>query len=142
MGILDKLFGGGQEYPPLEQTDPIAERLAAYEETLGLLCEEISDPLEVIPTEHAAYVFIGKPPKKFGFAWIEGDTVHNFKTLVDKRGMNPMSLQILSEQLRDAYTMSTAGTRFSAAVRGRPVVVNSSEPLQTQLDGIIEKVAH
>jgi hypothetical protein len=35
------------------------------------LAGETKDPLEVVPAEDSVYIFVGKPPKKFGIAWIE-----------------------------------------------------------------------
>jgi hypothetical protein len=53
---------------------------------LEKLAEKTNDPLEIVPTENSAYIFVGKPPKKFGALWIEnGDKIVNFRSLADER---------------------------------------------------------
>jgi hypothetical protein len=86
MGILGKLFSGKQDYPSLDSSDPAAMQLESVRPPLEKLAAETNDPLEVVPAEDSVYVFIGKPPKKFGIAWIEdGDKIVNFKSLVDEK---------------------------------------------------------
>ena len=74
MGILSNIFGKQDEYPPLSADSYANTRLEEVADQLKELIAETSERLEVIPSEHAAYVFIGKPPKKFGLAWIHEAT--------------------------------------------------------------------
>ena len=81
MGFMDKLFGSSKEYPPLNEDNPAAQRLEALRQPVEKLISEIKDPLEVIPGDETAFFFIGKPPKKFGVAWVGQDgKVINFKS--------------------------------------------------------------
>ena len=101
MGILEKFFSGKHDYPSLDSSAPAAKQLEAVRPPLEKLADETKDPLEVVPAEDSVYVFIGKPPKKFGIAWIEdGEKIVNFKSLVDEKGLSPTRLENLSEELR------------------------------------------
>ncbi len=98
MGILGKFFGGKHDYPSLDSSTPAAKQLESVRLPLEKLATETKDPLEVVPAEDSVYIFLGKPPKKFGIAWIEdGDKIINFKSLVDEKGLSPDSLQHLLE---------------------------------------------
>ena len=85
MGFIGKLFGGGKKYPTLAPDTSAAKNLESMRDTLEKLTEKVNDPMEVIPADDSAFVFIGNPPKNFGMAWVEEGEVHNFKTLSDKR---------------------------------------------------------
>lgn len=141
MGILGKFFGGGKDYPPLDESSPTAAYVQEVRNQLDSLAHEVPDPLEVIPARDSAYVFIGKPPKKFGVAWIQDGKVNNFKTLADEKGISPMKLQILSEKIREAYIRNESEPRFSAKIADRDVVVTPSESLHGELREIIHQAA-
>lgn len=70
MGILDKLFGGNKDYPPLPEDNEAQAQLSEVRALLEDLARRAPDRLEVVPAEHEAFVFLGKPPKSFGIAWI------------------------------------------------------------------------
>ena len=101
MGILSKFFGKDLDYPPLDESSAAAKQLAAIREPLQKLAGEVSDPLEVIPSDGTAYVFVGNPPKKFGLAWIHDGEVSNFKKLVERSGIKPSQLESIVEELTD-----------------------------------------
>ena len=82
MGILGKVFGAKHDYPPLDSSNPAAKQLESVLPPLEELAEKTSDPLEIVPTEDSAYIFVGKPPKKLvvkagGFR----DIITNGKTI-------------------------------------------------------------
>ena len=84
--------------------------------------------------------FIGKPPKKFGIAWIEGgDKIVNFKSLLDEKGLSPDSLQRLSEKLREAYIAYKDKPRYVTEISDREVVVIPSTSLVNNLNGVVEQ---
>ena len=139
MGFLDKIFGSNKkEYPALAPSDPIAGRIDQFRDDLERLSKEVSDPMEVIPTENAAYVFLGNPPKRFGIAWIRDGKIYNLKTLVEEKNVPEMKVQLMSEKLRKAYEKSEGATRFSTTVADSPIVVTKSESLEHDLKEIIE----
>lgn len=139
MGLFDKLFGSSKsEYPTLDQASPAAGYLKAQQQPLAQLAAEIKDPLEVVPSENSVFVFIGKPPKKFGVAWIEKDgRIVNFKSLVDERGLSMISLERLSDRLKDVYSLHMSEPRFSTHIGDRQVVVIPSTGL---IDGVRDVV--
>lgn len=140
MGILGKIFSGKHDYPSLDSSNPAAMQLESVRPPLEKLAAETSDPLEVVPTDDSVYVFIGKPPKKFGIAWIEdGDKIVNFKSLVDEKGLSPDQLQNLSEELRKTYIAHQDKPRYVTKISDREVVVIPSSGLVNNLKGVVEQ---
>lgn len=142
MGFLDKLLGGKPDYPRLDDGSVAAGHLQHIRNQLQTLAEEAKQPLEVIPGEDSTYVFIGKPPKKFGVAWIEEGRVHNFKTLVEENGVEPRRLAQVAEQLREIYEANQQDERFSAKVGDKELVVTPSDDFRKQVHDTIQKVLH
>jgi len=104
MGFMDKLFGATKEFPPLNKDDPAAQKLEALRQPVEKLVSEIKDPIEVVPGNETAFFFIGKPPKKFGVAWVGKDgKIVNFKSLVEEKGLSIISLEKLSDRLKSVY---------------------------------------
>lgn len=140
MGFLSQVLGKKHEYPPLEASDPAANRIGQMREPLERLASEIPGPLEIVPTDEAAYAFIGKPPKRFGVAWVEPNgKIHNFKTLVDEKGLSVVTLEKLSDELKAAYVRGENEARFSARIGEREVIVTPSESLAADITKIIRK---
>jgi hypothetical protein len=140
MGILGKLFGGKHDYPSLDSSTPAAKQLEAARPPLEKLAGETNEPLEVVPAEDSVYVFVGKPPKKFGIAWIEGgQKIVNFKTLVDEKGLSPTSINHLSEELRKAYIAHQDKPRYTTTIKDREVVVIPSKSLLSNVKGVVEQ---
>jgi hypothetical protein len=137
MGLFDKLFSKEKDFPEIDDSSPIAQRVDRFKQDLEGLAKDIEDPLEVIPTQDAAYVFIGKPPKKFGMAWIKDGRVHNFRTLAQEQGVSEMKLQLMSEKLRKAYESSDTASRFSASIADQKIIVTESYTLEQNLKDII-----
>ncbi|MDH4232766.1 MAG: hypothetical protein OEW04_12150 [Nitrospirota bacterium] len=142
MGILDKLFGGGKEYPALESTNPAASRLNKFQPQLVSLTKQVSDSLEVVPGEDAAYIFVGKPPKAFGIAWIQDGKLHNFKSIAQEKGIPATEFQLLSDELREAYQRSEDAGRYTSTIDGRKILVTPSDSLAHDVKEILEKVVH
>jgi hypothetical protein len=140
MGILGKLFGGKHDYPSLDRSAPAAMQLESVRSPLEKLADQTSDPLEVVPADDSVYVFVGKPPKKFGLAWIEdGDKIVNFKSLVDEKGLSPAGLHRLSEELKDAYIAHQDKPRYVTKISDREIVVIPSRSLLNHLKGVVEQ---
>ena len=137
MGFLDKLFGGGNKYPELDDTSPAAKKLDAIKGSLEELTQKVNDPLEVIPADDCAYVFIGSPPKNFGMAWIEDGKLQSFKTLSEEKGVPQKQLLRLVDELADAYRQSDGVNRYSATIGGRQVTVTPSRDLASEVRKII-----
>jgi len=140
MGILGKFFGGRHDYPPLDRATPAAKQLESVRSPLEKLADETKDPLEVVPAEDSVYVFVGKPPKKFGIAWIEdGERIVNFKSLVEEKGLSLTSLNRLSDELKQAYIAHQDKPRFVTRISDREVVVIPSASLLNNLKGVVEE---
>ena len=137
MGFLDKMFSKTPQYPDLAGDSTAAEQLAAIKGNLEKLAKDVSDPMEVVPTHDGAYVFIGKPPKNFGIAWIEGDEIKSFKTLVEEHGMSTKDVTKLSDQLREVYTRHHDTEHFQTTIANRNVVVTPSKPLEQDVRKVL-----
>jgi len=140
MGFMDKLFGASKEYPPLSNDDPAAQKLNALRQPVEKLVSEIKDPIEVVLGEETAFFFIGKPPKKFGVAWVGKDgKIVNFKSLVEDKGLSIISLERLSDRLKAIYIQHQEEPRFSTTISDKQVVVTPSETLKKDIRKVIEE---
>ena len=140
MGILSKIFGEKHDYPSLDSSAPAAKQLESVRPPLEKLADEIKDPIEVVPAEKSVYIFVGKPPKKFGIMWIEdGEKIVNFKSLVDEKGLSPTHLNHLSEELKKAYIAHQDRPRFVTTVSEREVVVIPSASLLNNVKAVVEQ---
>lgn len=142
MSFLGNLFSHKPDFPVIDPNSAAASRVAEVEGELDELAHKVNQPLEVVPSEHAAYVFIGKPPKNFGLAWIHDGKVSGLHTLVDEHGLEPAEINKLVEQLRAAYERNAHADRFSAKVHEQDVVVTPSVALEKEVHEIIDKVLH
>ena len=139
MGFMDKLFGSSKEYPPLNNEDAAAQKLDALRQPVEKLVSEINDPLEVVPGEETAFFFIGKPPKKFGVAWVGKDgKIINFKSLVEEKGLSIISLEKLSDRLKQLYIRHQEDPRYSTTIQDKQVVVTPSETLESDIKKVID----
>lgn len=119
---------------------PAAEQLRGVEEPLTTLMDQVSDHLEVVTADNQAYVFIGKPPKKFGVAVIEGGEVQSFVAAAKKKGLDPIKIQKLNEKFRDAYMHNQDVQRYKASISGREVVVTPCAELVREVSQIIDSM--
>jgi hypothetical protein len=137
MGFFDKMLGKTPQYPDLAGDSTAAKQLAAIKSNLEKLAHDVRDPMEVVPSNDGAYVFIGKPPKNFGIAWIEGDQIKSFKTLVEEHGMSTKDVAKLSDELREVYTRYHDTEHYHATIANRDVVVTPSKPLEDEVRNIL-----
>lgn len=141
MGLLSGLFGGEKERPPLDRTSPAFARIERDREMLEGFAKRVQDKLEIVPGDRGAYVFVGKPPKTFGVVWFHDGVEQNFKLLMKEKGLSAATVQILSDQLRDAYARTQQEPRFSHELAGRKVLVTPSAELQRDVAQIIGSIA-
>lgn len=137
MGFMDKMFGRSPQYPDLAGDSTAAEQLAAIKSNLEKLAKDVHDPMEVVPSDNGAYVFIGKPPKKFGIAWIEGDNIKSFKTLMEEHGVTAQKVAKLSDDLREVYMRHHDTEHFHAMIANRDIVVTPSESLEQDVRKVL-----
>jgi hypothetical protein len=142
MSLFGNIFSSKPDYPAIDPSSTAAMRISEVEEQLGELAGRTRDPLEIVPAEHAAYVFIGKPPKNFGLAWIHDGEISGLNTLVEEHGLQPKEMQKVVEQLRVAYERNADVSRFCAKVQDREMVVTPSAELEHEVHDIIDKVVH
>ena len=131
------LFSKKVDYPELGDDSPVAEQINEVEGPLKTLMNQVSDPLEVIPADNQAYVFIGKPPKKFGVAVIESGVVQSFVAAAKEKGLEPVKIQKLNEQFRDAYIQNQDAQRYKANIAGKEIVVTPCAELAREVSQIM-----
>ncbi len=73
--------------------------------------------------------------------WVEGEELHNFKTLSREKGLNSLDLQPIVEKLRKAYKEHAGEEHYSLEAGGRTVVVTPSQALGDKVEQIIQDVA-
>ena len=139
MGVFGKMFGQQEQYPELSGDHAAARKLAAIQSSLEELTQKVSEPIEVIPADDGAYVFIGKPPKKFGVAWIEGGVVKSFKTLMEEHGMTAKEINALSDELREVYVRYHDSEHYHTKVADKDIIVTPSEPLEHEVREILSR---
>lgn len=142
MSIFGNLFSSKPDYPAMDPSSTEAARIAEVKAQLGELAGQVKDPLEVVPSEHAAYVFIGKPPKRFGLAWIHDGKISGLNTIVEEHHVKPTEVEKAMDQLRHAYERNADVNRFSATVQDRDVVVTPSAKLENEVHEIIDSLVH
>ena len=142
MSLFGNLFSSKPDYPAIDPSSTAAMRVAEVKTQLGELAGQVKDPLEVVPTEHAAYVFIGKPPKNFGLAWIHDGKISGLNTLVEEHGLKPLEVERVVDQLREAYKRNADVSRFCTTVQDRDVVITPSAKLEKEVHEIIDEVVH
>ena len=140
MGFFDKVFGKQPEYPELSEESTAAKQLKAVSSDLEQLAKDVKDPLEVIPGENGAYVFIGHPPKKFGIAWIEENRVKSFKTLMEEQGLTAQQVAKLSDALREIYLRHQDVEHFQTTIAARDVIITPSKPLENDVREVLTRL--
>jgi hypothetical protein len=143
MGFFSNLFPHkGADYPALDTTSRAGRKVAEVRPELRELLHKVKQPLEVVPSEHAAYVFIGKPPNKFGLAWIHEGTVSGLNTLIQEHGVQPAEIDRTMEALREAYTRHGDAPHYTTTIDDKRVVVTASEQLEHEVHDIIDRILH
>jgi hypothetical protein len=140
--MLDKLFGGKNDYPPLPADNDALAKLDEVKPELEELANRVHDHLEVVPGEREAYVYLGKPPKRFGIAWLHDGKVDGLKELVDQHKLSQSQVQKLIGALGAAYEHASDAPRYSAEVAGKQVTVIPSRGLGKEVHQIIEGAIH
>jgi len=142
MGFLSNLFSKSPDYPDLDPASSAASQVAAVEGQLDELAGRVKDRIEVIPSDGTAYVFLGKPPKKMGLAWIHEGEISGLNELVKEHGLTQAQIGRIMAELGSAYERSVSADRFTATAHGRPIVVTPSEQLESEVHEIIDRIVH
>ena len=142
MGMLDRWLGGKNDYPPLPADNEARARIDEVKSELEQLANKVRDHLEVVPGEHEAYVYLGKPPKHFGIAWLHDGKVDGLNELVAEHKLSPSQVETLVGALGHAYEHASEAPRYSTEVAGRQVTVIPSRGLEKEVHQIIEGAVH
>ncbi len=142
MGMLDKLFGSKISYPPLPEDNEAQAKLGEVKSQLEELAQRVPDHLEVVPGEHDAFVFLGKPPKRFGIAWIHDGKVSGLKELAADNELSQIAVGKMVDKLGHAYEHASETPRFSTELGGKQAVVIPSKDLEQEVRQIIESAIH
>ena len=139
MGIFRRLFSSGPDYPLMNPRDPAARRVTKILRPLESLAQSVPENLELVPGVQKSYVFVGKPPKRFGLAWIENGKVHRFREEARKKGVAPERIAALGREVRQAYEESRGDDRYRVTVAGRRIIVTPSRQLELSVEKIVAK---
>ena len=142
MGMFDRIFGSKKDYPPLPHDNEIYAKLDQVKGPLEDLAHRVSDHLEVVPAEKEAFVFLGKPPKNFGIAWIHDGKVSGLKELVEDNKLPQPAVVKMIDKLGQAYVHASETPRFSTELGGKQAVVIASDGLANEVRQIIVSTIH
>lgn len=142
MGLLDKIFGSKVNYPPLPAGNDALVKLDEVKAPLEELAHKVSDHLEVVPAEHEAFVFLGKPPEAFGIAWIHDGKVTSLKDMAKEHQLSAVQVGELIVQLGQAYKHASDAPRYSAEFGGKQMVVIPSKGLGQEVHQIMASTLH
>jgi len=140
MGLFGNLFGEKKTHDPLDPGSEAARLISEVKPDLEALAKKVKDPMEVIPVSGGAYVFVGKPPKTFGLAWVIDGKVMNIRSLMEEHNLSSSAVQTFSDKLRDAYTAHKEEERYSASLDGKKLTVTPSPTLAAEVAKIIAEV--
>ena len=136
MGLFSKKIN----YPELSLEHPAAEQIESIKGPLEKLVSQVSDPLEVVPADKHGYVFIGKPPKKFGIALLEEGSFKNFVALAKEKGLGDPKILSVIDNIGDIYKKNDDSERYKITVAGKDIVVTPCQKLEEQIKQIVESV--
>ncbi len=142
MGLLGNLFGSKVEYPQLPAGNAAMAKLDEIKAPLEELAHKVSDPLEVVPAEHEAFVFLGKPPKNFGIAWIHDGKVTGLKEFAEEHQLSQIEVGKLIVRLGEAYQHASEAPRYSAEFGGKQMVIIPSQGLEQEVHQIMTNSLH
>lgn len=142
MGMLDKWFGGKKDYPPLPADNEALANLDEVKAQLEELADRIHDHLEIVPGEHEAFVYLGKPPKRFGIAWLHDGKVDGLNELVDQHKLSQSQVQQLVVALGEAYEHASEAPRYTTEIGGKQITVIPSRGLGKEVHQIFESAIH
>lgn len=142
MGFFDKLKGKDQAYPAIDQSSAAYQRIQKHRATIEPFFQRVNEKFEMIPTDDAVYVFVGKPPSAFGVAWFNSDgREHNLKSFMQEHGLSPQKVQILSDKLRDIYVGYQSADRFSITIAGKTITVTPVEGFGQAVAKVIQEAS-
>jgi hypothetical protein len=142
MGMLDKWFGGRKDIPPLPADNAALARIDEVKPQLEELASRVHDHLEIVPGEHEAYVYVGKPPKRFGIAWLHDGKVDGLNELVEQHKLSQSQVQQLVGALGAAYEHASEAPRYSTEIAGKHLTVIPSRGLGKEVHQILEGAIH
>lgn len=140
MGLLSKIFGRTPDYPALDQNSPEAAQLNKHRAEIEPIVKEVKEQVEVVLSDAGFYVLIGNPPNNFGFEWMEGGELKNFKSLIESKTINPIRMERMVDRLSDAYKESKTAPRFIATIGDNSVVVTKSDSLAKALKKEVDEL--
>jgi hypothetical protein len=142
MGLFDRFLGNKVDYPPLSADNEALAKLDEIKAPLEELARKVSDHMEVVPAEHEAFVFLGKPPKKFGIAWIHDGKVTGLKEFAEEHNLSQLEVGNLIVRLGEAYEHASEAPRYSAEFGGKQMVVIPSKGLEQEMHQIMANTLH
>jgi len=142
MGLLDKFFGGKVDYPPLPAGNEALAQLDEMKAPLEELAHKVHDHLEVVPGRARSLVFLGKPPKNFGVAWIHDGKVTGLKEFAEEHHLTQVEVGKMIVRLGEAYQHASETPRYSAEFGGKQMVVIPSQGLEQEMHQIMANTLH
>lgn len=141
MGLLNRLFNKTPDYPELDENSDDYKQLEQHRSDIEKIIKEVTENVEVVLSASGFFVLIGKPPSNFGFEWVEGGQMKNFKSLVEANKVNPIRMERIVDRLSDAYKASRDESRYKATIGEHEVVVTRSDTLASALKKEVDELS-
>ncbi len=142
MGLLEKIFGHKDDFPPLPANSEAGDTIIELREPLEELVHKVHGHLEVVPADHEAFVFLGHPPKRFGVAWIHDGQVTGLREFAQEHDLSEAEMGKLLVKLGEAYQHASEMPRYTTEVAGKQMVVIPSKGLEQEMHQILEETHH
>lgn len=141
MRLISKLFAGPTRYLRLSEESPAAKVLRGVEVELTALLGSADDVVEVVPAQGKAFVFVGSPPTRFGFAWVTAGLTRRLQDFVSEHRLDPPRERRLVAALAQAYSHGLDTQRYRASLAGHSFLVTPSATLALELDKILHRAS-
>lgn len=139
MTILEKLLAS-KSLPELDPQSNAGRTVEELHTKLAQLADSSGKDLELIPSEHGAYVFIGHPPKDFSLAWIHDHQISRLEEMENEHHLSMGEQDDVQKSLQALYQHHRRDYRFQASVNGHTLQVLPSNAMQLDLHDIVERV--
>lgn len=142
MGLFDMFLGSKTDYPPRPGGHEALPKLDEIKAPQEELARKVSDHMEVVPAGHEAFVFLGKPPKKLGIAWIRDGKTVGLKEFAEEHRLSQLEVGKLIVRLGETYGHASETPRYSVEFGGKLMVVIPSKRLEQELHQIMANTVH
>lgn len=154
MGFMDKLFGKGPQYPPLNESDPAGAEYKKAKDFIKKIVKEYSQSqdvskshrvgdknwIEMVGAGNSCFLYIGTPPKVYAFAWKDGNGEFDFKDYVLSKKLEKPVIGGYLGGIGTFYEKYKSAPRYQADLEGTTVIVIDSKEMAEKLQQLAKEI--